>query len=465
MDNRRNLSLIESLRLAGSESTDKVRPRPNAPEGGVGARRRSKAPDAESTDELRADAGGVPEKGYAREMSPGGEMRALPEVEPSSIAFPRLPQRRRGSSLGGIISFCLCVVLPTILAAVYFIGFASKQYVVEWRFTVRDTNTATTTSSAASTLTALLGGSSSASLPDNYMVAEYIKSEQAVIDLDKRIGLRARYERPDIDFWSRFDSTLPLEKFVRYWTYMVRASFDQITGTSVAQVRAFSAADAYLIGQTLVELTEDLVNEVAQRPLREAVHYAEAEVARAESRMKKVRVDLAEYRNTAAVIDPNSSVVLSNATVASSLRQMIAQYQADMGTMMQGGLGQNASQVQGIKRRIKATQDQLKEVESDIARRKEGNDPLSQVVGRYEELDVERQFAQNLLQSTVQSLEQARANAMARRVFVVPFVQPVLPESSTYPNRAVSILTVAGACLLLWTIALLVGRSIREHLA
>ncbi len=32
------------------------------------------------------------------------------------------------------------------------------------------------------------------------MVAEYIKSEQAVIDLDKRIGLRARYERPDIDF-------------------------------------------------------------------------------------------------------------------------------------------------------------------------------------------------------------------------------------------------------------------------
>ena len=96
------------------------------------------------------------------------------------------------------------------------------------------------------------------------MVTEYIKSEQAVIDLEKRIGLRALYARPSIDFLSRVAATVPIEKFVNYWDYMVSASFDQITGTSVAEVRAFTPQDAYLIATTLVALSEDLVNETSQ---------------------------------------------------------------------------------------------------------------------------------------------------------------------------------------------------------
>ncbi|WP_425065262.1 hypothetical protein [Reyranella sp.] len=156
---------------------------------------------------------------------------------------------------------------------------------------------------------------------------------------------------------------------------------------------------------------------------------------------------------------------MSNTTLASTLRQLIAQYQTDLAAVLSGGVGQNASQVQSLRLRIKATQEQLKAVEAEVRSAKQGDQSLSEVVGRYEQLDAERQFALAMLTSTMQSLEQARSNSMARRLFVVPYVRPALPESSTYPNRPLAIATVGGACLLLWVIALLLGRSIREHLA
>jgi capsular polysaccharide transport system permease protein len=62
-------------------------------------------------------------------------------------------------------------------------------------------------------------------------------------------------------------------------------------------------------------------------------------------------------------------------------------------------------------------------------------------------------------------LEQARSNAITKRLYLTAFIPPELPQISTYPNRPIAVLTVGLACLLLWTIGLLVSRSIREHLA
>lgn len=477
-ENRRDLSLVDTLRSEADELALKARRlRRN------GGRPAGSEPEDQTVVGLNSDVepnrAGVGTPDSKALGQPDGQddqvelrstpvLKALPQDVAEDTSAPlTMPQRARGSlRLGGILSFFLCVVLPTIAAGYYYFAIASNQYVVEWRYTVRDSSTAASTSTVASSvMTSLLGTSSAASTPDNYAVAEYIKSEQAIIDLEKRVRLTALYGRPSIDFFSRFNTALPIEKFARYWDNMVVSTFDQITGTALAQVRAFSPDDAYLIANTLVELTEDLVNETAQRPQREAVKYAEYEVARAEDRVKRVRRELLEYRNKAAVIEPNSSVVLSNATVATTLRQTLAQYQSELGTMLQGGLGQNASQVLGAKRRIKAVQDQIKDVEADITKVKQGNQPLSEIVARYEELDLERQFAQGLLTSTVQSLEQARSNASARRLFIMPYVKPALPQSSTYPNRTVAVLTVAGVATMLWMIALLIGRSIREHLA
>ena len=297
------------------------------------------------------------------------------------------------------------------------------------------------------------------------MVTEYMVSRQAVEELQSRIDIRQLYARPFIDFWSRLDASEPMERFARYWKYMTTAEFDTVTGTASAQVRAFTAEDAFLIARTLLSLSEDLINEVAHRPQRDAVRYAEVEVKRAEDRVKQIRAELSAYREKEGLIEPTTSIVLSNATVASTLRGVIAQLNTEVATLQKQKIAANSPQMQTLQFRIKATEEQLKEVEAKISTvGQPGSSSIAQAVARYEQLDLERQFAQAMLTSTMQSLEQARSNAITQRIYVTPFVMPALPQMSVYPKRFVAILTVAGACLLLWTIALLLSRSIREHL-
>lgn len=464
-ENPKHLSLLESIH-AGSDGE---------PKGGVQDKRIAAQPRASSSDGSIAKLNVLDEHQKAP-AEPEGERgpiatRQAPQARGAGVDSAtetltfELPRRRKRRPIGGYISFVLCVLLPTILAGVYYFVFASDQYVVQFRFAVRDTSTAVSTSAATSDLTSMVGISSTSNPTENYMVTEFMTSQQAVEELQSRIKLRELYSRPFIDFASRMDASAPIEAFSRYWKNMVTAQFDQVTGIAWAEVRAFTADDAYLIAKTLLSLGEDLINEVAQRPQREAMRYAEAEVARAEDRLRKVRAELAQYRDKTGLIEPNSSVVMANATVASTIRSSLAQIQTDMAVLRKQGVGGNAAQMQTLQTRLKATEEQLKAVENQISTATSGESSISQAVARYEQLDLERLFAQNLLTSTMQSLEQARSNAATKRIYVVAFVQPALPQVSTYPRRYVATLTVAIACLLLWTIALLVGRSIKEHLA
>lgn len=376
-----------------------------------------------------------------------------------------LPQRRRSGISGELISFLLCVVLPVLAATVYYVGYASKQYSASFNFVIRDTRTAANPGGVVSPLLSMLGGSNMASQAENYMVTEYILSRQAVDDLQAKISVRDMYSKADIDWWSRFDGSKPMERFLKYWQYMTTASFDEVTGTAAVEVRAFTPEDAYVIAKTLLSLSEKLVNETEQAPLMEGLRFAESELKRAEERLDQKRAVLTAYRNKETLIEPNSSVVLSNATLAGTLRATIAQIQTDTAALEKQKLSANSPQLQFLKVRLKSTQEQLVAVEAEVAKGKGGNSSIAQAVGRYEELDLERQFAQTMVLSAMQAVDQARANAIAQHIYITPYVRPAMPQTSLYPNRPIAILTVAGACFLFWTIGLLVVRSIREHLA
>lgn len=400
-----------------------------------------------------------------------GEARGVP-LEPVrredavvDVQIPELPKRSQKRRWGGLVSFILCVVLPTVIAGVYYFAYATDQYVANFKFTVRDISTATSTSAATDALTAMVGTSSKTSPFENYMLVEYMTSRQAAEDLQGKIDIVSRYSRPFIDSWSRLDPTVSMEGLAGYWKLMAKVEFDTIQGTSAAEVRAFTPEDAYLIAKTLLSLGEDLINEMAQRPQREAVQYAEAEVKRAEERLKAILAQVAAFRSESGVIDPMTNIVTSNAKVAETLRSSMASIQTEMTAMRRQGLNPNAQQLQTLQTKLKATEDQLKEVEAQISKtRPAGDSSIAKTVARFEQLEQERLFAQNMLTSTMQTLEQARANAASKRLYVTAFVKPAEPQVSTYPRRVIAVLTVAGASLLLWTISLLLSRSIGEHL-
>lgn len=386
-------------------------------------------------------------------------------VESADLAQKQyvLPQAvSKKPSYGAYIGFALCVLLPALCASIYYGFYAANQYVAEFRFTVKDAST-TSTPSPMGGLTALMGASMPNSA-DNYLVADFLTSREAAEDLQKKINVVGLYSKPGVDWWSRFDASQPMEKFLPYWQSMVTAQYDQVTGIANATVRAFTPQDALLIANSLVALSEDLVNRIANRSAIDAVRFARDEVTKAEERLKAIRLKLTEYRNRRGVIDPTTSVVASNSTLVQTLRANLAQLETQLATLQRQNLAPNAPVVVSLKNQIKSTRDQIQSTEAMVGHAGDGA-PLSSVMAEYEQLDLERQFAQNAVTSTMQALDQARANAAAQHLYITPYVRPSLPQSSTYPRRVFSVIFVGIFGFIFWVVGLLVVRSISERFA
>ncbi len=387
--------------------------------------------------------------------------RAQIEVGERVIA---LPGRRQSRSYATYISFVLAVVLPMIMASIYYGWYASNQYVAEFRFAVNNTSPSAT-AIGSNMLSMLGGGAGSSAVLENYIVADYLTSRQAAEELEQRIQVKNLYARPQADWWSRFDAALPMEKFVAYWQKMVTSNYDMVTGIATAQVRAFTPDDALLIANSLVALSEALVNKIANRSNVDAVRFAETEVLRAQERLKTVRASLTDYRNKVGVIDPATSVVASNSTVQQTLQASLATLETQLTSLLGRNLSPNSPAVQTLQNQIKATKDQLAAIGATVAAGKDraGGTALSSVVAEYEQLELERGFAQALVTTAMQALEQARANAASQHLYITPYVRPSLPESSVYPRRLFSVIVVGLLAFCIWVIVLLTVRSIRER--
>jgi len=386
-----------------------------------------------------------------------------------NVPIPPLPEQLSKRSGVVLISFLLCVVLPTVLVSVYLTFFAARQYVSEFRFAVTETSSSSSSSSAGSALSgiaSLMGGAGavSNSAMQNYIVIDYLLSQEAVEELDKRINVRALYSGPQVNYdpWNRFDPSQPIEKFVDYWKQMVSANYDPMTGLAVARVSAFSPEDARKIADTLATLSEELVNKIARRSQLDAVRFAEKEVQRAEDRMKQVRTSLTQFRYQEGMIDPSSSVS-NNTQQAATLRLQLIEQQTQLSVLGNMQMNANAPAMQVLRARLAATQAQLQKVEREVGQNREGNQVLADITGRYEQLDLDRQYAQQILLSTMQSLDQARANAAAQHLYLTPYVKPATPESASFPDVSQTTLITALSLFALWIIGLMVVRSIRSH--
>lgn len=382
------------------------------------------------------------------------------------VILPALPKSGGAGDAGMFIGFAVGVLLPMLVASIYFYFIASNQYMAEFKFTVKDASSSTTTTSstgaATTSLSSLVGGSTIGPNYDNYFVAEFLTSRAAIEELQKRINPESLYSRPQVDWWARFNSKRPMEDFVRYWRGMVTAEYDPVTGIASAQVRAFTAQDALLIASSLLELSEDLVNRMSDRARMDAVRYAEKEVERAETRLKKNRAQLNEYRSRVGVIDPSGSVVASNSTLVQTLQGNIAQLETQLATLTRQRVQENSPLIVTLQNQIRSTKEQLRNIEATVGHNRDGQ-ALSVIIGEYEQLDLERQFAQAMVTSTMQTLELARATAASQHMYVATIVRPSLPQSSTYPHRLTSVLQVGGIAFGLWLIALLITRSVRER--
>jgi capsular polysaccharide transport system permease protein len=352
--------------------------------------------------------------------------------------------------------FLLVVVLPTLVATVYFGFIASDVYVSESTFVVRSPDKPT-----ASGLGVLLRTTGFSNSGDEvYAAQEYVRSRDALKALNSDGAVRRAYTRPSISIFDRFDPlglSGSFEALYDYYKGKVGVQYDPTSSVTRLSVRAFTPEDAYRFNRQLLELSEGLVNRLNTRGRNDVVNFASKEVQDAQIASRSASIALARFRNSHGVVDPEQQAKVQ--------LEMISKLQDELiGSRMQllqlrkmapenPQIPVLATRVQGLSRAI----------DEQMGRVAGGRRSLSQSAVQYERLELERQFAEKRLAAAMTSLQDAEEEARRKQAYVERISQPSLPDEAAEPRRLRGIFAAFIVGLIAWGIMKLLFAGVREH--
>ena len=134
---------------------------------------------------------------------------------------------------------------------------------------------------------------------------------------------------------------------------------------------------------------------------------------------------------------------------------------------LSGILDPLAPQIRALQRRIETIDKRIAEERTRLGtggpKAKAGDRPLSRVVGDYEELLVDREFAEQAYTVSLANHQQALVEARRRHRHLAVHIPPTLSEEAEYPDRPVLILTVFVLFFAAWSILNLIVGNIAER--
>ena len=380
-------------------------------------------------------------------------MQSALELKPPASSW-RGALKKRLSRINRL--FLLTVVVPTVLATLYFGLIASDVYVSESRFVVRSPD-----KQMGSGLGALLKGAGfSRAQDDSYTVHDYVLSRDALKEINDKLGVGKAFSSSQVDLFSRFgglDFDLSFEALHRYYQKKVEMLQDSVSSISTLTVRAYTAQDAVGINQKLLELSEALVNRMNERGRQDLIRSAALEVSTAEAKAKAAGLALSAYRTAKGVVDPERQATAQLQQIAKLQDELIAT--KTQLAQLKAFTPQNP-QIPAMQLRAKTLQG---EMDIETGKVTGSGRSLSNKAADYQRLALEREFADKQLGSAMASLELARNEAQRKQVYIERIVQPSLPDLAMEPRRLRSILATFVLGLVAWGILSMLLAGVREH--
>ena len=354
--------------------------------------------------------------------------------------------------------FLYTVVIPTLLAIVYYGLIASDIYISESRFMVRSPQKPI----QSGVLGSLLQSSGIArTLDDQYSVQNYILSRDALKELNNEFGLAKKFSDSRIDFANRFaalDWDNSFEALLKYYRRRISVELDSKSTISVMQVSAFTAEDAYKINARLLVMSERLVNEMSERGRNDIVRFAANEVKIAEKKAKDAALAVAMFRTDKSVVDPERQSAFQLQQLGKLQEELIA---TKVQIVQLRSLSPDNPQIPVLNTRAASLQ---REVDAEMSRISGRGSSLTSKAAGYMQVALEREFAEKQLAAAMTLLETARNEAQRQQLYLDRVVQPNLPDYPIEPRRIRYTLIVFVLGLLSWAILSMLIAAVREHL-
>lgn len=369
-----------------------------------------------------------------------------------------------------VAGFVGLVAVPTAVASLYMSIIAADQYHSSTSFAVRSIDSAAMTSDVLGMFSQT---AASSTVSDSYILSDYVLSEKMTGELDAKFGLDNIYAPRGLDFFFGLTSGRPIEEKAEYWNRMIQVSFDHASGIIQMTVKAFDPKTAQEVARFIVERCEGLINDLSNTAREETMRVATGEVELAEKRLAAARVELRKFRDVSQEADPVEGAKLATQLVA-AMEQRLAQLNADIETARRQ-MAEDTPRIRVMKAQIASLESQITQErqrlgagEAAIGQSAKTGRPgtdsaVSERLQVFEELETEREFAQQSYIAAMASLEKARIDAASKQRYLATFIQPTLSQAAQYPMRLLGVLLVFLGGLFIWGIATLSYYNIRDR--
>jgi capsular polysaccharide transport system permease protein len=365
-------------------------------------------------------------------------------------------QMRRRSALLRFF-FRGVVIVPTLLAVIFYGAIAAPRYASEARFIVRSVSAQHTSGLDAVFRTFGIART----VDDAYVIQKYLLSRDALKGLAAEgVDVRAVFSRPEADRLSRFPRLwreASNESLYDFYLDHVEVTEDAVKGLIRIRAVAFRPDDAHTLVRTLLHLAETMVNRMNERAQADTMEAGRREVQRAEAKVIAAQAELTSFRNRELIVDPSKSTL----TMIETIGELNADL-ARVSTQLRETLASSphSPAIPSMKARIAALEERIGVERSRMAG---GDTSLASRLGEYERLTLGRDFADRSLAAALESLERARQEARRQHIYVEEIASPVLPDESTEPRRLRNILTVFVVGFGLFSVGWILAVGAGEH--
>ena len=354
--------------------------------------------------------------------------------------------------------FIATVIVPTLIAILYFGVLTNDVYISESRFVVRNPG-----QTAASPLSAALGraglGGATGGAEGNATITQYILSRRALEEADQDEFVENAYTDPSIFFFDRFGAIWgeSKEQLFHYFSGKVAVAEGLSGQVMTLRVSAYDPAEAQEINSRLLLQSETLVNSLSERSRDDTISLAQEQVDEATEKARLARIELAQYRGAERIVDPAQESLVGLQMVGKLQDQLIS---AKTQLRQLQTYTPEASQIPFLRTQIRQIESEIEQTRKDLTG---GTGSLSSAMVRYQELAVNSEFAEQQLAISLASLQEAQAEARRKRTYVERISDPSLPDFAEEPRRIRSILATLVLGLLTWGVLSMLMIGVREH--
>ena len=206
-----------------------------------------------------------------------------------------------------------------------------------------------------------------------------------------------------------------------------------------------------------------MINELSDIARQDAIRYAGEELDEALERLKDARAVVTLFRNKNQIVNPEVDIQMQ-AGLLGNLQSQQAQSLIEL-DLLKGTVGETDPRLTQLTRRIAVIENRISEERKKLGVGGAGEDgtAFADLLGDYERLVVDREFAENSYVSALANYDAALAEARRKSRYLAAYMQPTEAETPEYPKRLTLFALVSLFLFLIWSVMILVVYSVRDR--